>query len=59
MGFLKDRSILGNTFTFWEVISLARVQRDSLTMLVALARLQEDSLPVLLFNFEWVMGVQL
>ena len=33
-GFVKGRSILDNIFTFWEAVSLARMQREPLAMLL-------------------------
>ena len=34
IGFVKGRSILYNIFTFWEAVSLVRMQRKPLTMLL-------------------------
>lgn len=33
-GFVKDRSILDNNFTFWEVVSLAQLRKEPLAVLL-------------------------
>ena len=34
MGFVKERSILDNIFTFWEAVSLARLQAHPIAVLL-------------------------
>ena len=65
-GFVKSRSILDNIFTFREVVSLTRMRREPLAMLlldfekaydwVDWAFL-EDTMACMRFPFEWIRGV--
>ena len=65
-GFVKGRSILDNIFTFWETVSLARMRREPLAVLLldfekAYDRVDwaflEDTMTCMGFPVEWIRGV--
>ena len=65
-GFVKGRSILDNIFTFWEAVSLARMRRESLAVLLLDFEKAYDwvdwafleaTMACMGFPIEWIRGV--
>ena len=65
-GFVKERSILDNIFTFWEAVSLARLAESPLAVLLldfekAYDRVDcvflKDTMACMGFPIEWIRGV--